>query len=91
MTPNDALGELGAVFGIHIAPPLAKFGIDIEDQLAIILPAEVDDAGYGSDEPGGHAFGDPDPGQAQPGRPLSYDLFMVQHPHSPPSDHGTVA
>jgi hypothetical protein len=40
---NDALGELRAVFGIHIAQLSAKFGIDIEDQLAVILPAEVDD------------------------------------------------
>ena len=40
---NDALGELRAVFGIHVAQLSAKFGIDIEDSLASILPPEVDD------------------------------------------------
>jgi hypothetical protein len=41
---NDALGELRAVFGIHVAQLSAKFGIDIEDSLASILPPEVDDS-----------------------------------------------
>jgi hypothetical protein len=54
---NDALGEMRAVFGIHVAQLSAKFGIDIEDQLAVILPAEVDDAEDESDEPGRHHFG----------------------------------
>jgi hypothetical protein len=35
----DALGELRAVFGVHVAQLSAKFGIDIEDDLATILPA----------------------------------------------------
>ena len=54
---NDALGELRAVFGIHIAQLSAKFGIDIEDELAVILPAEVNDAKDASEDPGWHRFG----------------------------------
>lgn len=38
---NDALGEMRALFGIHIAQLSAKFGIDIEDDLATILPPEL--------------------------------------------------
>lgn len=53
---NDALGELRAVFGVHIAQLSAKFGIDIEDDLAVILPAEVNDVEDASDEPGEHRF-----------------------------------
>jgi hypothetical protein len=40
---NQALGELRGEFGIHVAQLSAKFGIDIEDQLAVILPAEVNE------------------------------------------------
>jgi hypothetical protein len=54
---NQALGELRGEFGIHVAQLSAKFGIDIEDQLAVILPAEVNDAEDESDEPGWHRFG----------------------------------
>jgi len=54
---NDALGELRAVFGIHIAQLSAKFGIDLEDELAVILPAEVNDAEDGSEDPDWHRFG----------------------------------
>ena len=39
-----ALGELRAVFGIHIAQLAVKYGIDIEDELASILPIEDDEA-----------------------------------------------
>ena len=35
-----ALGELRAVFGIHIGQLAVKYGIDIEDELASILPIE---------------------------------------------------
>lgn len=35
----DALGEFRASCGIHIAQLSAKFGIDIEDELATCLPA----------------------------------------------------
>jgi hypothetical protein len=38
-----ALGELRAIFGIHIAQLAVKYGIDIEDALASILPIEDDD------------------------------------------------
>lgn len=48
---NDALGELRGVFGIHVAQLSAKFGVDIEDDLATILPAPADDDGGGSNEP----------------------------------------
>jgi hypothetical protein len=54
---NDALGELRAVFGIHIAQLSAKFGIDIEDELAVILPAEVDEVEDGHDGPHHYRFG----------------------------------
>ena len=39
-----ALGELRAVFGIHIAQLAVKYGIDIEDELASILPIEDDES-----------------------------------------------
>jgi hypothetical protein len=43
---NDALGVLRAIFGVHVAQLSAKFGIDIEDDLATILPpSEHDDKG----------------------------------------------
>jgi hypothetical protein len=49
---NQALGELRGVFGVHVAQLSAKFGIDIEDDLAVILPAELtDDEGGDSDDP----------------------------------------
>ena len=35
-----ALGELRAVFGIHIGQLAVKYGVDIEDELASILPIE---------------------------------------------------
>ncbi|MFC2070040.1 DUF6650 family protein [Chloroflexota bacterium] len=35
-----ALGELRAAFGIHIAQLAVKYGIDIEEELASILPIE---------------------------------------------------
>lgn len=35
-----ALGELRAVFGIHIAQLAVKYGIDIEESLASILPID---------------------------------------------------
>ena len=35
-----ALGELRAVFGIHVAQLAVKYGIDVEDELASILPIE---------------------------------------------------
>jgi hypothetical protein len=50
---NDALGELRAVVGIHIALLSAKFGIDVEDDPASIFPAEVDDV-----DDSEHAFRD---------------------------------
>ena len=35
-----ALGELRALFGIHVAQLAVKYGIDIEEELASILPIE---------------------------------------------------
>jgi hypothetical protein len=35
----SAIGELRGVFGIHIALIAARYGIDVEEQLADILPA----------------------------------------------------
>ena len=37
---NDALGELRSTFGLHIGILAAKYGIDIEDDLEKILPAD---------------------------------------------------
>ncbi len=39
---NQALGELGGVCGIHIAQIAVKYGIDLEEQLASILPTDDD-------------------------------------------------
>lgn len=36
---NGAVGELRGVFGIHLAQIAAQYGLDIEDELASILPA----------------------------------------------------
>lgn len=36
---NGALGELRGVFGVHIARLAVSHGIDVEDDLAAILPA----------------------------------------------------
>ena len=38
-----SLGELRAVFGIHIAQLCVKYGIDIEQDLASIIPTALDD------------------------------------------------
>lgn len=37
---NGALGELRGVFGIHIARLAAHYGLDVEDDLASILPIQ---------------------------------------------------
>jgi hypothetical protein len=47
---NDALGELRAICGVHIGQLSTKFGIDLEDDLATILPALVDDDDMAEDE-----------------------------------------
>ena len=39
-TFNGALGELRGVFGIHLAKIATMFGLDVEEDLAKILPAE---------------------------------------------------
>jgi hypothetical protein len=41
-TFNGALGELRGVFGIHIAQLAAEYGLDVEDDLAEILPGKDD-------------------------------------------------
>ncbi len=45
----SALGELRGVFGIHVAKIAAQHGLDVEDDLASILPIE-DDATRHDDE-----------------------------------------
>lgn len=37
---NSAVGELRGVFGVHLAQIATQYGLDIEDELASILPAE---------------------------------------------------
>jgi len=36
---NGALGEVRGVFGVHLAKLAASYGLDVEDDLASILPA----------------------------------------------------
>ncbi|MDX9735924.1 MAG: hypothetical protein RBU36_17475 [Thermoanaerobaculia bacterium] len=38
---HDAIGQLRGVFGIHVAQVAAKYGLDVEDELASILPAQA--------------------------------------------------
>lgn len=40
---NGAVGELRGVFGVHVARLAASHGLDVEDELASILPAASDD------------------------------------------------
>lgn len=39
---NGALGELRGVIGLHLARIAAQYGLDIEDDLARILPGADD-------------------------------------------------
>lgn len=39
---NQAIGELRGVFGIHVALIVARYGIEVEEDLASILPADPD-------------------------------------------------
>lgn len=39
---NQAIGELRGVFGIHIALLVSRYGLDVEADLAQILPADPD-------------------------------------------------
>ncbi len=48
---NQALGELRGTFGVHIAMLSSKFGIDVEDDLATILPEAELDSGDDADFP----------------------------------------
>lgn len=41
---NQAIGELRGVFGVHIALIASRYGVDVEDDLASILPPDADDA-----------------------------------------------
>ncbi len=40
---TGALGEMRGVFGIHLAKIAAQYGLDVEDDLATILPGIDDD------------------------------------------------
>jgi hypothetical protein len=37
---DQAIGELRGVFGIHVALIAARYGIEVEEDVATILPAE---------------------------------------------------
>ncbi|MGH9210906.1 MAG: DUF6650 family protein [Acidimicrobiales bacterium] len=39
---NQAIGELRGVFGVHIALLASRYGVDVEEDLATILPPESD-------------------------------------------------
>jgi len=39
---NQALGELRGVFGVHVAQIAAKYGVDVEEGLASILPLSTE-------------------------------------------------
>ena len=47
---NGALGELRGVFGIHLAQVCTKYGIDLENGLASILPDSDEGADGGRGE-----------------------------------------
>ena len=38
-TFNQALGEMRGVFGVHVAQVAVRYGLDVPDALAVILPA----------------------------------------------------
>jgi hypothetical protein len=40
---NQAIGELRGVFGIHLALMASRYGIDVEEDLATILPPDPDE------------------------------------------------
>lgn len=40
---NQALGELRGVFGVHVAQLSVRYGIDVEDGLASIIPSTDED------------------------------------------------
>jgi hypothetical protein len=40
---NGALGEIRGVFGVHVARIAAAHGLDVEDELASVLPAATDE------------------------------------------------
>ncbi len=40
----SSLGEMRGTFGVHLAKIAAEFRLDVEDNLAIILPAKADEA-----------------------------------------------
>lgn len=40
---HAAIGELRGVFGVHVAQIATKYGLDLEEELASILPAEATD------------------------------------------------
>jgi hypothetical protein len=48
---GSALGELRGVFGLHLAQIAAAYGLDVEDDLASILPAKDDDRDDDDDHP----------------------------------------
>ncbi|MEM6749686.1 MAG: DUF6650 family protein [Planctomycetota bacterium] len=39
---RDALGQMRGVFGVHIAQVATRYGLDVEDELARILPCGAD-------------------------------------------------
>lgn len=40
---HAAIGEMRGVFGVHVAQIATKYGLDIEDDLALILPGDASD------------------------------------------------
>lgn len=40
---SDSLGELRGTFGVHVAKLAAEYGLDIEDDLASIVPGKDED------------------------------------------------
>jgi len=43
---NSSLGEMRGVFGIQVAKLAAAYGLDVEDELAAILPGRDEDDGF---------------------------------------------
>jgi hypothetical protein len=40
---QEALGELRSLFGVHIGQLAVEHGLDLDDQLAVILPPALQD------------------------------------------------
>ncbi len=79
---NGALGELRGVFGVHIARLAAAYGLDVENGLSAILPAEGDlDKPTLADEPATHQIRPASLGKAHYGTTVDNDRLALMAVH----------